>query len=559
MVKLFTAPDGARIMSLSKNNLGGFTVTVGYPLDSEQLIAEQRVGELVQGEHSSLTGNSSVEHFKLDGSFYRLPSTGLADGYDVLENNPAWRLNTPGVLSRKATPTLSFKITPEYKPKNGLCATILEYYEAEVLTYQRIVDEYGDPKKFFIGSDYGFGYRTSYRLQAWSKLIKLSSSSSVCHPNLVVQTYEEFGYHDNGVCGRIGKTLSASAMLAMPYFDGTRCIFSQIVLNAHHDLWDNNPTARTFLERCISKSRELVAEFYETHQPCKRSYLARFLTVSTINHFVDTGDIDSFFGSIVSAYQDIVSIPESEATWGNLTLEAIKSCKYSNANMVAFAKDLPETLGEVKALVTCLEEPKNPKNWASLFLSGKYGTRLTIADLKDIMSGISRRQSELRTWTKSYNIVRSRSIERFGWQFGDIDRSLNYRIYYNPYDNRFLKFIKKLMDWDVWIDLQNAWDLIPLSFVVDWVVNVEDFLEEYDAINYSYYLSVLEVLRTYKDQIAVGSAPGLYGLTSADATLTYYNREVTRSLDLPVPQIGLKKPDLEHLPELGSIIIQLFG
>lgn len=559
MVKLFTAPDGARIMSLCSSNLGGFTVTVGYPLDSEQLIAERRIGELVQGEHSSLTGNSSVEHFKLDGDFYGMPSAGLADGYEILDKNPIWQLTTPGVLSRRATPTLSFEISSQFKPNNGLCATILEYYEAVVSTYQRVVDKYGRPIQFIIGTDNDYGYRTSYRLQAWSKIIKLSSSSSVCHPNLLVQTYEEFGHHDNGVSGRFGKTLSATAMLAMPYFDGTRCIFSYVTLNAYRDLWDNNPSAHTFLERCMSKSRELMAEFYRTHQPCKRSYLARFRTVCTIDHFVHTGDVGSFFESIVSAYREIVSIPGSDTTWGNLTLEAIKSCKYSNANIVAFAKDLPETLGEVRALAACLKDPENPKNWASLFLSGKYGTRLTIADLKDIMSGISRRRSELRTWTKSYNIVRSRSIERFEWQFGDIDRSLNYRIYYNPYDNRFLKFIKKLMDWDVWIDFQNAWDLIPFSFVVDWVVNVEDFLEEYDAINYSYYLSVLEVLRTYKDQIAVGSAPELYGLTSADATLTYYNREVTRSLDLPVPQIGLEKPDLTHLPELGSIIIQLFG
>lgn len=562
MLSLSRSKDGSKIFNLIRVAIGGLNFQFAYPFERVDLISQQsRCGNLVQGDRSKITGNTSVSHYQLNGNFFAKPiGKSLVPGTVMMDCHDLWRLNGPHVVGRSGSELMAYAVTPSITVNSGLCPQMLEYFECEAhYSGFRIKDTRGrDLSVVLLNGKSGKGFRTRATAQARTTLVG-DSSSSFTPASLQFVSVESYAMLDSGDAGRV-RRVDYHASVSIPVLINGRCTIHQHAFLSGEIYTSDWPDGNTLWQRSLDAARIYVKAFLKTVSLAKWPDLSVFRVSGEISNF--GGNLNSWedlYNLSIEAYQATYEPPNSERDWGELTLEAVKSCKYTDANLVAFAKDLPETLGEVKALVEAIREPKNPKKWASLFLSSKYGTRLTIADLKDILSGISRKSQECKVWLKTYNVVRSRADQTCRWMGGQYSRSLNYRIYYRPYDSKLLKFIKTMMDWDAWIDLQNAWDLIPLSFVVDWIVNVEAFLDDFDAINYTQYLEVLEVLRSTKDICPLGTISGRFGLSSADGALTCYSREISHELDLPVPQIGVETPDLKHLPELGSIIIQLFG
>jgi hypothetical protein len=61
--------------------------------------------------------------------------------------------------------------------------------------------------------------------------------------------------------------------------------------------------------------------------------------------------------------------------------------------------------------------------------------------------------------------------------------------------------VENLMRWDVWPTLENTWDAIPLSFVVDWFLPVSDLLGQIDAAVEAPYLKCLS--QYFSDRLEV--------------------------------------------------------
>jgi hypothetical protein len=156
-----------------------------------------------------------------------------------------------------------------------------------------------------------------------------------------------------------------------------------------------------------------------------------------------------------------------------------------DSNMIAYVSDLKEIGGTVKSLLHLASDYKNPKAWASAWLSGQFGDRLQIADTRELLESLYRAGTTRLLWTKAR--------ARLSWEnfsngiFLSHDRTSTIYVSNTQFPG-IEDTIGNLMKWDAWPTLENTWDLVPLSFLVDWVMPVSDLLGQIDAAVEAPYL-----------------------------------------------------------------------
>lgn len=245
---------------------------------------------------------------------------------------------------------------------------------------------------------------------------------------------------------------------------------------------------------------------------------------------------------------------------GMVCQAAIENAQYISINSIAYLKDLPALLAEVKAVKQLIANPRKPKNWAGAYLSFQYGTRLTVADTQELLEGV-KAWATMPSWRK-HSTCRARktwTLEPLYDDLPSVNEVINYKVYYEPYDHRLARFMKTCYDWDLWLSLENTWDLIPLSFIVNWFADIESALQSMDAIAYSEYLSVLGVTRSRKLTVDITDWQNGHsrGIRATNLSFERYNRIVQDGLDLPVPGAFMETMTFpNHLAELTAIVVQ---
>lgn len=175
------------------------------------------------------------------------------------------------------------------------------------------------------------------------------------------------------------------------------------------------------------------------------------------------------------------------------------------------------------------------KDLSNIFLSVKYGLRLTLADLSDLRTEIFRDYKPIQTVTA---VVPA--------PYG----TLRYTQYYQPFAN-CSKIEEILVRGDLLPDLSNLWDLIPYSFVVDWFLNIGDIAASIDN-----YITMenrhipLEYCITKNLSIPIPS--GIADLPE-DTVCTYYSRSYGSGCRIPEFPIGLQDNSFSHWLEAGSL------
>lgn len=250
--------------------------------------------------------------------------------------------------------------------------------------------------------------------------------------------------------------------------------------------------------------------------------------------------------------------------WGDLADLSIQNARALDINSLAYAADFLKLKQSVRTILSLLRGKFRPKDLASAWLEFKYGLRLTFADSKELGKAIgiavtrhknNKFYSVCRAMDTSESILSKSPLRGF-----TVSDTYNYKVYYRPVDDAFLSLIRKMMDWDVAPTLQNIWDLIPLSFVVDWFTDFERTLNRIDANTYVNTLRVLGTIKTRKSTIS--SIPAAYIappdgriIWSGDLTLEIYKRNLQRSLDLPLFRSG-SPGEFRNYAELLAIIVQ---
>lgn len=161
---------------------------------------------------------------------------------------------------------------------------------------------------------------------------------------------------------------------------------------------------------------------------------------------------------------------------------------------------------------------------ANSWLSHYYGTRLTVKDTYAMISGIVRSSGRK---IMSYDKLNSRSLGSYespeGVAYSGY-RSLT--VYHSVHTNWMADTYRAMRKYGVNPSLSLAWDLVPFSFVVDWVAPIGDALAHFDGQTFSQSLKIIESIDTEKFEQSSSAAlmgfPGFKGYVR----FSYYSRRI---------------------------------
>lgn len=248
-----------------------------------------------------------------------------------------------------------------------------------------------------------------------------------------------------------------------------------------------------------------------------------------------------------------LSIFDKKIDWGMLATNCARQLNTLSVNGMAYGADIISLKKQVKSILKLLVDFDDPKAWSSLYLSFHYGLKLTVSDTKSIMSEIIK----VNNHNGPAKLQSSSSLS-------DVDMGISgvahLSVYYDRCSGAFAKLYYKLLEYDtLFSDMENLWDLVPFSFVIDWFVAVGDLLDQLDATNHSVAFNIPAA--EYSIKLERQMDPTLFGLDLSQATLQarWYHRcfipeapTPSYSLDIPINQ------GFGHWIESGALILQKY-
>jgi hypothetical protein len=276
---------------------------------------------------------------------------------------------------------------------------------------------------------------------------------------------------------------------------------------------------------------------------------------------VDREVVVSFVEKFLFRTDYLYPKPETERS---LYRDALVGQKSFNGNLINYASKVKGIGTSIRASMELLGSPEDPKKWASFWLANRFSDRLMLQNTKQILQGL---ESELRAARLGFQISRSSSFEDVGQTFGlftECTCQHNAKLVCsNESETRLMSAVKKLYEWDAFPTLENAWDLVPFSFVVDWFANFGTILDNIDTMVYNQYLRVEYLLRSEKYRAKLNPewvSKALRTSLTGDINYTLYRRYPSRPPDLGVlddwePSI----PSPTNVVDLTALAVQLFG
>jgi len=169
------------------------------------------------------------------------------------------------------------------------------------------------------------------------------------------------------------------------------------------------------------------------------------------------------------------NFPHEVKDFGILASEASLTLNANNVNMIAFFRDLRRPQEMIPKLLNL----RKLKTHASNFLAIKYGVLPTVTDIQDIVEAFKSRLPHLdkygfRTCSAGYRTSANSDGNIF-------ELTQRIKIAVANDDSELIKLISRLESIGVFPTLENIWDLVPYSFVLDWFIDVGDFLQRADS------------------------------------------------------------------------------
>lgn len=236
---------------------------------------------------------------------------------------------------------------------------------------------------------------------------------------------------------------------------------------------------------------------------------------------------------------------------GDATQRAADAALAFEGNTAMYLNELRTIKEGVLDLVDLLRGDVDLRSISNLILSGKYGLRLTVQDTVDLCRSLNR---EIQQPQQAFSRVRGRVNHTFRYLGTDYQAAYGCKIYYDPRPGGLKQALNELMRWDLFPSLDNVWDLVPYSFVIDWFVHLGDFFSAVDSRTFISTLEIIRVLYTTRYSCAVDASLLSPELTGS-CQLVYFDRWLQREAELPIPRFqGVTPPG--HLVELAALIIQ---
>jgi hypothetical protein len=267
----------------------------------------------------------------------------------------------------------------------------------------------------------------------------------------------------------------------------------------------------------------------------------------------DTTTLENIFNGRLEALFDHLVEGDEPSFHGNYSYVCADACNtimYPHHNVVLNTMEvlnLKSSVGDMYQdflkLVTDKDKTKKLRQIASAYLGTKYGPRLTISEAVDILE-CEKSYSKKGTATGT----RGTHWSYYTFSFDAIDR-VSFSYEYGCY----LSFQNALGSWGLSpLSLEDVWDAVPYSFVVDWFFDVSDRLENSRRKDFVDHLPVSHIWRSEKS-ICDGS------ITHAGSKLCYsfniYCRESMQGLSSNLAGYT-SSPGITaqgHIPEIGAV------
>lgn len=234
---------------------------------------------------------------------------------------------------------------------------------------------------------------------------------------------------------------------------------------------------------------------------------------------------------------------------GELSYEAAKKIQASNVNMLEFLRDIRKPW----ELIPKLRNMSLLKNVANNYLMVDYGILPTVDDLKSIVRAFTKRMPYLDK--NGYATYSSYNIQSL------VDSDCNYsleqraKIAVANDDDTLLALTKRLDDFGLYPRFEYMWDLIPYSFVIDWFLDVGQFLERIDTRLQLLRLNIRYTTLSHRKSASI-SLDSTAGPISGTLSLVQYHRWVTDHCPAPPLSLQLSSDPLSHFIDGGALIIQ---
>jgi hypothetical protein len=243
-------------------------------------------------------------------------------------------------------------------------------------------------------------------------------------------------------------------------------------------------------------------------------------------------------------------LPFEEINFGDLAQNAVEQVNANHVNMISFLRDLREP----SAMIPKLRNLANLKNLANDYLSVNYGLLPTISDIQGILAAFQHHKPILdRNGFKTYHAGHTDQGKTGNTT---VDLSQYVKIAIDDNDSMLYSLMNELDSWGFYPTFENIWDLIPYSFVVDWLLGVGDFLERIDTRLRVLRLGIRYVTLSRKLNYRYDIVPDSQSPYSGFIERVHYHRWV--SDQCPVPPLSLQTTfkDFSHWLESAALIVQ---
>ncbi|DAD50205.1 TPA_asm: maturation protein [ssRNA phage Gerhypos.4_51] len=245
-----------------------------------------------------------------------------------------------------------------------------------------------------------------------------------------------------------------------------------------------------------------------------------------------------------------VEFPLEDVHPGILAMKAAQKMNANQTNMIAFIRDLRNP----KQLIPKLKKLDQLKTHASNYLAFEYGVLPTISDLQEIIGSLKKIKPYVdRNGFSTYSAGHTDSLSIGNYTF---ELEQHVKVAVDDNDSGLSTVLRNLESSGFAPTLQNIWDLIPYSFVIDWFLDIGSVLERVDSGQRLLRHDIRFSTESRKEIIRKKVTPSATFPLSGDLSIKRYSRGTQDQCPVPPLTLSSTPTVTNHWLEASALIIQ---
>lgn len=203
--------------------------------------------------------------------------------------------------------------------------------------------------------------------------------------------------------------------------------------------------------------------------------------------------------------------------------------------------------------------PEMFKPGSSTYLFGKYAVLPSVSDIRRLVAGAERSASYLhrqRLHSRRVTVIDDPTALS---ALHTAVMTVQCDTYPTSITGAMQWFIGEWKKWGLFPSVTNLWDILPYSFVVDWIVQYGDLFKDVDAyLETRDYFPIEYVVMSEKWEKtkSISKIAPQFSAATGNVTYSYYVRWISSELPLPTVSLEAESTAGLHLLESTALVIQ---